>query len=312
VKSLKDRLLGFLDLLRIPATIQLSSWILIGTLLAFRDAGIFHLDLFLRVLFGAFLGVGGGLALNDWVDRKFDLKRLEKGYDEKSRFTKRRPLVEGIVSSEEAVLLTFFCILGAVLIASTAPFPRNFIIITFIAYFILAELLYQKTRHVLPVSFSITASIFGLWPLTGYIAVSDMFPTFLLLTLFVLAFFWEVCHNQDADIIDIENDKAVGLKTPSIVSGIKISSNIILFSSVIVFIASMALFMIGNLGPIYLIGAFLVGSFFLRSSYNVFKQPSHEKALNGFITAKIYVVTLFIVIFLDIMASMLVRDGGFL
>ena len=44
-----------------------------GTLLGLRDAAGFNLDHFLRVLFGAFLGVGGGMALNDWVDRKIDV-----------------------------------------------------------------------------------------------------------------------------------------------------------------------------------------------------------------------------------------------
>lgn len=298
---MRNRILGFLDLLRLPATLQLSSWILLGTLLAFRDMDVFQIDPFLRVFLGAVLGIGGGMALNDWVDRRFDEMRIRKNrhYDENSRLTKRRPLVEGMVSSGEAALLTLSCLLSVILIASTAPFPRNLYVIIFITYFIFAELLYQKLRHITPFSLPIEASIFGLWPLVGYLAVSDEFPTLLLINMFVIAFFWEVCHNQNADIIDLENDVVVGLKTLPIIYGTRFSAHLILISSIIVFISSSILFIVGNLGPIYFIGAVVAGLFYLKSSFNIFKQQHLKNVLRGFSTAKKYAVLLFIMVLLD-------------
>lgn len=291
-----------LDLLRVPATIQLSLWILLGTLIGFRDSGSFLWSNLALVALGAFLGIGGGMALNDFVDRNIDKNRRNEGYDTKSRpFTKYRPLARGVITRLEAMILVAMCLFGVVLIVSIAPPSPNYVIMAMVAYFIGAELVYQVVRRHWPVGYPIIASIFGLWPVVGYVAVSDFTPFPLLVTLFTLAFCLEVCHNQSADIVDMENDKAMGMKTLPIVVGLKFTLYQMLLFSIIATVASLVLSIVASLGVIYLGGALLADGLLIKANLDLIKQPSVDKALKQFATDKKYVILMFTAIALDIM-----------
>jgi protoheme IX farnesyltransferase len=300
--SVKNYVFDLLDLLRVPATIQLSLWILLGALLGFRDIGDFLWSHLALVALGAFLGIGSGMALNDLVDRNLDKKRQNKGYDTKSRpFTKHRPLVHGVVTGLEAMFLVAVCITGVLLIVSTAPPPRNYIVMTMVAYFVVAELVYQAVRRRWPIGHPIIASIFGLWPVVGYVAVSDFHPLPLLITLFVLAFCIEVCHNQGADMVDMKDDKAMGLKTPPIKMGLKFTSYQMLLFSILATLTSLALSVVANLGVIYIGGALLADGLLVKANLEVVRQPTVDNALKAFVTNKKYVVIVFSATALDIM-----------
>lgn len=254
------------------------------------------------VALGAFLGIGGGMALNDFVDRNIDKNRRNEGYDTKSRpFTKYRPLARGVITRLEAMILVVMCLFGVVLIVSIAPPSPNYVIMAMVAYFIGAELVYQVVRRHWPVGYPIIASIFGLWPVVGYVAVSDFTPFPLLVTLFTLAFCLEVCHNQSADIVDMENDKAMGMKTLPIVVGLKFTLYQMLLFSIIATVASLVLSIVASLGVIYLGGALLADGLLIKANLDLIKQPSVDKALKQFATDKKYVILMFTAIALDIM-----------
>lgn len=302
--SAKSNIFGLLDLLRLPATIHLSLWIFLGMLLGFRDIGGFVWSHLALVALGAFLGIGGGMALNDWVDRNIDKKRQNKGkhYGSNSRpFTKYRPLAKGLIAGWKAMFLVAVCIMGVALIVSIAPSPRDYIIMAMVAYFVVAELAYQVVRRHWPIGHPIIASIFGLWPVVGYVAVSGFFPLPLLVTLFVLAFCLEICHNQGADIVDMENDRAMGLKTPPIVMGLRFTSYQMLLFSILATMASLVLFIVATLGMIYIVGVLLADALLVKANLEVVRQPTVDRALKEFVTSKKYVIIVFSAIALDIM-----------
>jgi 4-hydroxybenzoate polyprenyltransferase len=187
-------------------------------------------------------------------------------------------------------------------IALSFPIPHRYYLLVLGIICLIGELSYQYIRRRLPLSHPIMAIVLALFPAGGYLAVSH--PTLTPLVLFFIIFFWELGpHNQGADIVDLERDHVCRTKTLATCLGVNQASRLALLGAILTVVSSSLLFLVTNLGPIYLAGAMITGTILLGSSILLVRNPINVNALREFRNAKLYVLGLFSFVVLDILFS---------
>lgn len=151
-----------------------------GFLLA--SQGNFDLKLFLATLLGLTLIIASACIFNNYIDRQID-KKMER--------TKQRPLVTGLISARDAIILaTILAAFGNLILLNftnlLTVFVTNF---GFFVYVLLYSFLKSHTVYATAIG-SIAGAI---PPVVGYCAVSNHFDLGALL-LFILLMLWQMPH----------------------------------------------------------------------------------------------------------------------
>ena len=123
----------------------------------------------------------------------------------------------------------------------------------------------------------------------GYLCFGSPDKTALLLSIFFYP--WTLAHLGVNDLVDIENDKARGMKSVTVLYGTEGTAHWILLFTIVHFLAAPLVLM--ELGSIALIG-FMVGFILLgMANYKIMKEKSSVAALTALpifhLTMAIYV-----------------------
>jgi 4-hydroxybenzoate polyprenyltransferase and related prenyltransferases len=269
---------AYVDLLRLHFFFAWPLLFCSGYLLATGIYGNFSwIDLLKAALIG-FFGFEAGFVLNDYIDREYDKKDIEK-----NRLTRywrlfgTRPIPAGLVSPRTA--LTLFCVLVllAALLIATFPFPHSLYALLIMGVSYLLEAFYQvkKRKEVFPVAQLVGRIDFALFPVAGYLIAG--FPDSTVLFYFIFFYPFAMAHLGANDLIDVTNDRSRGLNTITTLYGLKGTATWIAVFTVIH--AVFALLFMTRLGWIGRTG--LVAGLVLLSVANVviMKQKSPEAAL---------------------------------
>lgn len=276
-RSTKETVKALIDLTRahfFPVWILLFSS---GLALAFENYGDFSWSVtFKAVLIGSF-GFGGGLVLNDLVDRKKDSLDVEGSLTTYWRPFKSRPLPSGRLSPNFALII-FLLLSGLTgLVMITLPYPNSFYVFFAMLLSCIFEYFYQIKRknQNFPVAQLAGRMDFTLFPIAGYLCYGQPDMSVLLYLLFFYP--WTLAHLAVNDFIDTENDKAREIKSIPVLYGTEgtllwISG----FTLVHYFTALLFLRQLGDIAFYGFISGFLVLGF---ANYKLLRKRSQKAGL---------------------------------
>lgn len=202
-------------------------------------------NLALIVIFcvGTFLMRSAGCVINDFFDKDFD-GRVER--------TKDRPLVTGLVSRSEALMLFFFLVS---LSASLLFWTNRFTVLVALLGLVLS-VIYPLTKRF----FKIPQLFLGLVFSWGILMVSAAELNSLPLSSFIMfsaCFFWILAYDTAYAMSDLEGDLSIGLNSSAITFGEHSAKLIVLFHLI-----SLALWtacgILQKIGLVYYLGILLV------------------------------------------------------
>jgi protoheme IX farnesyltransferase len=208
--------------------------------------------------------VGGGIgALNQFVERRFDGLM---------RRTERRPLPDGRMTPELALVFgTVMTIGGVVLIA----YLFNALTLVLALLIVVSYLfIYTPLKRITPLSTVIGGLPGALPPVMGWTAATGRLSASAIV-LFAILFFWQMPHFYSLAWMYKRDYARAGYRMLSVIDehGRKTSIQSFVFTLAL-FLSSLLLAGIGTVGPVYLAGAILLGSLFLLHAY-VFLKTSN-------------------------------------
>lgn len=200
------------------------------TLWALFIAGKGHPPLYAVIVFGlgVFLTRSAGCAINDYADAEFD-KYVER--------TRERPLAKGDISKEQALFTCLFLSALAFILAFTTLKIAT-LLMSIPALIIFMTYPFMKRFFAIPQAYLGIAYSFGI--LMAFIEILGRLPVSAWV-LFIANFFWVLGYDTIYALVDIEDDKKIGIKTSAITFGIYVVPIVcvsyILFAILLAYIA---------------------------------------------------------------------------
>lgn len=225
-----------------------------------------HLVVFLA---GTFLMRSAGCAINDIADRGFDA-HVER--------TAMRPIPSGELTVAEALVI--FAALCAVSFALVLLFLNRFTVMLSFGGIALA-VLYPFVKRVSHLPQAFLGIAFGWGAIMAWSAVTGTVNVVAVL-LFVANIFWSMAYDTIYALMDIDDDRRIGVKSMAILFGDRVWAALAaLYWAVAVMLALAG--MLYGAGVIYYAG--VVGSLVahLVIVYNVKRNPGRDGAFNGFL-----------------------------
>lgn len=233
-----------------------------GFLLASKNE--FHLGTFIAMLVGISLVIASACVLNNYIDRKIDAK-MER--------TKKRALVSGTISVQNAII--FASILGfggLVSLSFTNLLAICLALIGVIFYVVFYGIAKRKTVHG-----TLVGSVSGAIPISvGYCAASGTFDIGAIL-LFLVLVFWQMPHFYAIAIYRKKDYQAAGIPALPIEKGNHSTKVQIVLYIIAFIIASYTLMVFGYTGYTYLLVMALLGVWWLRMAVQGFSTKDDEK-----------------------------------
>ena len=235
--------------------------IILGNLVAVAG-GIFlgsrgqvNWGIFLATLAGMGLVIGGGCALNNYIDRDIDALM---------RRTRNRPLVQNRIPAGAAVILGLLLAAGglAMLALYANPLAAGIAFGGFLIYVVLYSLWLKRSRH-------------GTWvgslagavpPLSGYCAASGHLDAAGLI-LFAIYAVWQFPHAYAIAILHLQDYARASIPVLPVVRGVgRVKRNMPLYVAAFT-LCSLLLFFTHNTGWGYLVVLLLLGLAWMRSAW---------------------------------------------
>ena len=270
---------------------RLLSSVLLSTVLGYilpvdSSAGIFPL---LYLLLGTAMIGAGAHTLNQWQEKIPDSKMIR---------TKNRPLPKRRLSVNEALA---FGIIISVAGFTSLWLSLNILtaalgLLTLFSYILIYTPLKQKS-----VSNTWFGGITGaLPPVMGWTAARGTLD-WEVLPIFALLYFWQLPHFFAIAWMYREDYIRGGFKMLSLEdpTGKKTSFQMLFYGGLL-FISSIAIFIVGPLSLFYLVSAFILGLGFLAVISLFFRKSSYENARKVFLASIIYLPVLSSIIILDV------------
>ncbi|MBI4672322.1 MAG: protoheme IX farnesyltransferase [Chloroflexi bacterium] len=261
---------------------------LCGMLIAAR--GLPPLSLLFLTLLGGACAAGGANALNSFIDRDTD-KIMGR--------TARRPLPSGKIAPRNALLFALtLCVLSMVILGFGVNWLAAMLSAVGIVYyaFVYTVLLKRLT----PQNIVIGGGAGALPPLVGWAAATNDL-NLLAWYLFAIIFLWTPPHTW-ALMLLVEKDyrKAAIPMLPAAWGQAEARRHIILYSILLVIVTLMP-FLFRGLGWIYLVGAILLGAYFLTLAARLWftRDASKFLARKLYHYSNAYLATLFILMVVD-------------
>lgn len=233
-----------------------------GFLLASKNE--FHLGTFVAMLIGISLVIASACVLNNYIDRKIDAK-MER--------TKKRALVSGSISVQDAII--FASILGfggLVSLSFTNLLAICLALIGVIFYVVFYGIAKRKTVHG-----TLVGSVSGAIPISvGYCAASGAFDIGAIL-LFLVLVFWQMPHFYAIAIYRKKDYQAAGIPVHPIEKGNHSTKVQIVLYIIAFIIASYTLMVFGYTGYAYLLVMALLGVWWLRMAVQGFSAKNDER-----------------------------------
>lgn len=244
--------------------------------------GGFNWMLFANTLIGITLLAFGVATLNQVIERKLDglMERTEK-----------RPLPSGRLSTMEALIFgCVLCVTSEIYIAFLVnPLTAILGLVVIVGY----VLIYTPLKTRTSASTAIGAVPGALPPLMGFTAAANDI-TLGAWAMFAILFLWQFPHFLAIAWMYKEDYRKAGiLMLPVLEPNGKITASQIVLFTILLIPVSFAPFFLGMAGLIYLIGAILLGIWFLYASIQAARQKSVAQARKLMLVSVLYLPVIF-------------------
>jgi len=267
---------------------------LVGMLLS--SPGSPPLELMIVGCLGIWLAASSAAVINQVVDQKIDSEMVR---------TRSRPLVQGNISTQSAIL--FASVLGVasmlILIFYVNLLTAVLTLFSLIGYgFIYSMFLKRAT----PQNIVIGGIAGAAPPVLGWTAITNSLDPQSLL-LFLIIFAWTPPHFWSLAIYRRKDYAKVKVPMLPITHGVEFTRNYILLYSIVLFLVSLLPFITMMSGPVYLVGAVILGLLFLYHAICMQRDHSDGRAIRMFSYSIIYLAALFTFLILDHFMPFLLR-----
>lgn len=261
---IKHKLIAYAQLVRLnkPIGIFLLLWPALWALLI---AGEGRPDLTVLIVFilGVILMRSAGCAINDYADRNFD-GEVER--------TKNRPLVNGTVSSFEAIsIFIILCLLAFCLVLFFLN--KLTLLFSFVALILAATYPFTKRLHYLP---QVHLGLAFAWAVPmAFVALTDTYPPTWGWLLFIATIIWTTTYDTMYGMVDRKDDIKIGIKSTAILFG---SSDRTIIGVLQIFVL-LALISVGaqvDLRYWYFCSLFLVALFFIYQQILIYSRVPRD------------------------------------
>jgi heme o synthase len=248
----------------------------------------FDLALFANSMIAITLLAFGVSTLNQYWERESD-KLMER--------TATRPLPTGKVSPNEALVFGIgLCVVAEVYLLLAANVLTAILGLAVIVGYVL---IYTPLKSRTSMSTAVGAIPGALPPLLGFTAASNEISLFAWIT-FAILFFWQFPHFLAiAWMYREQYGKAGILMLPVIEPSGKITARQIVIFAVLTLIVSVLPYVFGFAGIIYLIGAVILGLWFLYESIKMARQKSDSQARKLLRVSVIYLPLIYLILVLN-------------
>jgi len=254
----------------------------------YASKGIVHWNVFLGLLIGGFLVTASSNAFN---------QAYEKNIDSKMKRTKDRPVPAGRMSFSEAVIFGVITgILGIIILLKlTNPACAIMSSIALISY----VFVYTPMKRITHLA-TFVGAIPGALPFAiGWFAVTGIF-SYEIIFLFLIQFVWQFPHTWAIAWLLREDYFKVNIKlNPFRDSGDKRTAYYIMLYTLILIPVSLMPFLYSYTHWQSAIFIFLLGIYFLKTSYGLFKLQNDKRAKGVLIGSIVYLPLVQIVLVLD-------------
>jgi len=278
--GIKDKLQAYFELTKPRIAFMLVLTAAAGFYLG-SDAG-FNWTLFLNTMFGITLLAFGVATLNQFIERNID------GLMER---TENRPLPSGRLSATEALVFgSLLCVFSEIYIALSVNLLTAILgLVVIIGYVFLYTPLKTRTSA----STAIGALPGALPPLMGFTAAAGEI-TLGAWALFAMLFLWQFPHFLAIAWMYREQYAKAGiLMLPVVEPEGKITAFQIVLFTVLLIPVSFAPFFLGIAGWIYLVGAILLGAWFLYAAIAAARAKSVPQARKLLLVSVLYLPLIF-------------------
>jgi len=264
----RSKVLAFSDLIRLPS--QYGTLLVLAPTLwslfiaAGGRPGVHHLIVF---IVGAFLMRSAGCAINDIADRRFD------GFVER---TKMRPLTDGSLRLGEAVVV--FAVFALVSFALVLTLNRLTIALSFVAIALAAG--YPFVKRVSHFPQTVLGMAFGWGAVMAWTAARGSIALTPIL-IFAANIFWSMAYDTIYALMDIDDDRRIGVKSTAIFFGDRVYQALACFYLLMLLCLVLA-GMASGLGVLYYIGVAISFAVFIAATFMVRKRPVRAVAYRGF------------------------------
>jgi len=211
---MNETLRAYIDLFRLQFFFAWPLLFCSGYLLATATYGGFSWPDLGRVALIGFFGFEAGLVLNDYIDRNYGAKDVER-----NRLTcywrlfGTLPIPDGLISPRVAAGLVIGLVMVTAGLILTLPYPHSVWVLLLMFYCYTVEIFYQeeKREQKHPFAQVIGRTDFAIFPVAGYLCAGSPDTTALLYFAFFYPF--ALAHLGANDLIDIANDRARGMKS---------------------------------------------------------------------------------------------------
>jgi protoheme IX farnesyltransferase len=280
VIGLREKLAAFLELTKPRIALMLVLTSAAGFYLGSEYN--FNFVLFVNSIIGIALLAFGVATLNQFIERRTDAL-MER--------TAKRPLVIGTVSPTEALIFgVLLCVVAEIYLAFLVNGLTAFLgLIVIVGY----VLLYTPLKTHTSASTAIGAIPGAMPPLMGWTSAADEI-TFGAWILFAMLFLWQFPHFLAIAWMYREQYAKAGIKMLPVVdpNGKLTARQIVIFTILLLPVSVMPYFF-GVSGVIYLVGASLLGCWFLWASISAARAKSNEKARALLLVSVLYLPLIF-------------------
>jgi heme o synthase len=289
--SLRDTITAYVRLTK-PRIIVL---LLITTVPAMILAaqGLPPLGLMLATLVGGTVAAGSANAINMYLDRDID---------EIMRRTRSRPLPAHSVTPDRA--LRFGFVLGAAsyfFLSITVNVLAATLALSAIAFYVFVYTMWLKRTTTQNI---VIGGAAGAVPaLVGWAAVTGALsaPAWIL---FAIILVWTPPHFWALSIRFQGDYAAAGVPMLPVVKGEDETRRQIFLYSLVLFGTTLLLYPIGNMGPIYLSTAIVLGGVFVYRTLRLWREPASDRAWGVFKYSIVYLAALFGAVALDALSPL--------
>lgn len=278
--SIREKLAAFFELTKPRIAFMLVLTSAAGFYLGTK--GGFDFVLFINSIIGITLLAFGVATLNQFIER---------GTDALMERTAKRPLPTQKVSPAEALIFgILLCVTAEIYLAVLVNFLTAVLgLIVIVGYVLLYTPLKRKTS----VSTAIGAIPGAMPPLMGWTSAANEI-TLGAWALFALLFLWQFPHFLAIAWMYREQYAKAGiLMLPVVEKEGKLTAQQIVIFTVILLPVSLAPFFIGLAGWVYLIGAIVLGIWFLYASIDAARSKTNEKARKLLFVSVLYLPVIF-------------------
>ncbi len=285
-----SRLGGFIALTK-PRIIELLLVTTVPTMVL-AEQGWPPTRLVLITLLGGTLAAGGANAINMVVDRDID-KLMPR--------TQGRPLVTGVVAPGEAMVFAIALELVAFAVlwrwANLLSAVLAFSAMLFYVFVYTMWLKRTSTQNIVIGGAAIAVPV-----LVGWSAVRND-VAWSPVVLFIVMFLWTPPHFWALAIRYADDYRAANVPMLPAVATLQVTVHKMLVYTALMVVASLVLWPVASLGPIYAVSAVLLGALFLWGTVDLGHNPTPQRSMRVFGYSISYVTLMFAAITIDVFVA---------